>query len=111
LGFFKSCFWDFSFFNNYCNYFIFGVCGLGFWGFFFPFLVWCGLVLGFSVRFCGWWSFRRTLCLFVCLLVGWFVVVGTGNWLLLLLSLLLLLLAKTEEAKQSLELLVSLLCC
>jgi hypothetical protein len=31
---------------------------------------------------------------FVCLLVGWFVVVGTGNWLLLLLSLLLLLLAK-----------------
>ncbi len=48
---------------------------------------------------------------FVCLLVGWFVVVGTGNWLLLLLSLLLLLLAKKEEEKQSLELLVSLLCC
>jgi hypothetical protein len=35
--------------------------------------------------------------LFVCLFVGWFVLVGTGNWLLLLLSLLLLLLAKKDE--------------
>jgi hypothetical protein len=79
---------------------------LGFWGFFFFFgAVWFWVFRCASV---GGGVFGGR---FVCLLVGWFVVVGTGNWLLLLLSLLLLLLAKKEEEKQSLELLVSLLCC
>ncbi len=98
---FEGFFWGFSFFNNYYNYFIFGVCGLGFWGVLFLFgAVWFWVFRCASVG--GGVFGGGFVCLFVCLLVGWFVVVGTGNWLLLLLSLLLLLLAKKKRRKTKL---------